>query len=671
MLLTIKRKLIILGALALAALITTSAVSILSSNRINVFNDMARVTQSNKVITTRMDMQRQLLLLHFQEAVMSRAAGAIPDGIVAAMKDHAERLHDLTERLVERRLSYLDRKTLEEALRISDEMATIALTDIARLIRERAGDTAFDALADRMRARAQALAELHEAIDEAVADDLSTISDRVKDETDATTRSVAIVFIFALVILSVAVTLITRGITRPINHLTTIMRALAARDLSVELPAVTRADEIGQMTEAVRVFKDNAIENTRLTEAKAREQAARDRRQAEIDQHTRDFGASISGVMNSLVRSAHDMRSAAMDMSDVGKQTIVTTGEAVAGARTSAQDLNTVAVAAEEMSTSINEISQQVAHVTTAVTLAVQQAAATDAKVTGMADAAERIGDVVRLITDIAGKTNLLALNATIEAARAGDAGKGFAVVAGEVKTLAAQTARATEQIGAQITAIREAVEQAVSSVHGVGQAIGEVEAVATAIASAVEQQAAATREISNSVQTVSLATTTSMDCMGRVRDNAERVGTVSDTVLMAAEAIGRTSDTLSTEVNEFLSAMTRGTHEERRAYERIPGHDLPATLSLDGQDPISGRIRDISLGGVAISCRDHALAPGTEAMVSLPGSARARGRVARTEPDCVAIAFRQDTATLGQVTRVLDLVARKGGAARNPAVAA
>jgi methyl-accepting chemotaxis protein len=350
--------------------------------------------------------------------------------------------------------------------------------------------------------------------------------------------------------------LIARSIARPLVAITRTMSGLAGGDTEVVIPAIGRRDEIGTMARAVEVFKQNAIENTRLVGAAAQGQAARNRRQSAMDRHTEEFGSSVSGVMATLIKSAVDMRVAASEMSDSAAQTRESTSGAVEGANASSRDLNAVAAAAEEMAASVSEISKQVSHVTLAVGKAVVRASETDVKVAGLTDAADRIVDVVRLITGIAGQTNLLALNATIEAARAGDAGKGFAVVAGEVKALAAQTARATEQIGAQIVAIRSATGEAAAAVREVGIAIGEVAAVATAIAAAVEQQAASTQEISGNVQNVTMATNVVTQVMARVLTIAEQTGHASRSVLSAADEVGHTADTLRIEVNGFLGAM-------------------------------------------------------------------------------------------------------------------
>jgi methyl-accepting chemotaxis protein len=358
--------------------------------------------------------------------------------------------------------------------------------------------------------------------------------------------------------------------------------------------------------------------------------------------------------MAGFTGAAAAMRHAASDVNEGARHTRASTSTTVEGAAATARDLNSVAAAAEEMAVSINEISKQVAHVTTSVQAAVDRASETDGKV--LSQAADRIGDVVSIITDIAGQTNLLALNATIEAARAGEAGKGFAVVAGEVKALAAQTARATEQISAQIVAIRNATGDAVNAVRDVGSAIGQVETVATAIAAAVEEQAAATREITNSVQMVTTATSTAADAMREVLAIAEATDASSDSALKAADEVGRTAETLRTEVTDFLAAMSQGDDDERRLYERIPGNFARATLRFAGKPEADAVISDISRGGMAVQ-HGGVYAVGTDLEIGLPGGAAVRARVVRSGDGSIGVAFRQDRESLLRIDRTLELV--------------
>jgi methyl-accepting chemotaxis protein len=450
--------------------------------------------------------------------------------------------------------------------------------------------------------------------------------------------------------------LIARSIIRPVSGMTSSMTKLAAGDTGSEVPARDNTDEIGEMARAVEVFRQQAIENVRLATERETDRAAKEQRQTAMDRHTQDFGKSVSGVMESFVSAAASMRQAASDVNDGARQTRSRTSSTVEDATSSARDLNSVAAAAEEMAVSINEISRQVAHVTTSVQSAVDRAAETDAKVAGLSAAADRIGDVLRIITDIAGQTNLLALNATIEAARAGEAGKGFAVVAGEVKALASQTARATEQIGAQIVAIRNATGEAAHAVREVGAAIGQVELVATAIAAAVGEQAAATREITNSVQLVTATTSNAAEAMRDVLLIAEKTDASSASALSASDEVGRTADTLRSEVTDFLNAVSQGDEAERRLYERVPAGNMRVTLHIDGQAAIEGAVEDISRGGMAVR-HDGQYPSGSDLMIDLPAGVSIRGRVVRCVGGAIALAFRQDGATLGRIDRMLELL--------------
>ncbi len=370
--------------------------------------------------------------------------------------------------------------------------------------------------------------------------------------------------IFALLAVAAALTiiigwLVKREICAPIKHLTQAMRQLANQDMSVELPAANRRDEVGEMGAAVRVFRDNMIQSARIEAEQEEARAARTRRQDNIERETELFGRSITTAMDKLTNSADDMRNAAGAMTTASSVVHAEATNTSSGAERSSRDLSSTASAVEELITSFSEIARQVASATQTSHEAVRRAEASQATIASLTEATGRIGEVVNLIDQIASQTNLLALNATIEAARAGDAGKGFAVVAGEVKALAAQTANATAEIGRQISTVKSATIATVTAVRDVCDMIGGMANVATAMAAATEQQSMTTREIANSVQTVSHATLQSAAAMVQVVELAGQAGAASEVVVVGAATIGQEAGVLRAEVGRFLQAVRAG----------------------------------------------------------------------------------------------------------------
>jgi methyl-accepting chemotaxis protein len=346
-----------------------------------------------------------------------------------------------------------------------------------------------------------------------------------------------------------------RLVSRPIRRMTSVMGLLAAGTLSAEVPDTGRRDEVGDMARAVEVFKQHAIEVERLA-AEQDAGAAAERRRAAMERHTHDFGTSVAGVMASLASSAAGMRRAAEAMAMAANAVHDQASGTAAGAAQSSQDLTSVAAAIEQLTSSAGEISRQVAAAADIARQAVHRAEASRGTMQGLTEATARIGDVVHLISNIAGQTNLLALNATIEAARAGEAGRGFAVVAGEVKLLASQTAKATAEIGSQIETVRAATGSAVTAMSEIGGIIGRMDEVSAAISAATEEQNATTREIASRLHSVSDATSQTAQAMTHAVEIAGNAGNASRDVLAGAAGIGSEAETLRAKVDQFLTAV-------------------------------------------------------------------------------------------------------------------
>jgi methyl-accepting chemotaxis protein len=387
--------------------------------------------------------------------------------------------------------------------------------------------------------------------------------DAAKEHTAAQHAAAQRSLVIQLALLGIAIALtfgammaVARRVIIPLHNMRDAMLKVAAGDLAVDTGYADRSDEIGALAGALETFKQQATDKLRIEAQERERNAGAATRQRAIEAYVGEFEGIVRQTLQQLGDASSQMRTTSSGLSTVSRQTNARVMVAEKASNEASMSVETVASASEELSASINDISQQAAHAAGIASRAVRQASETDGTVQGLAKSAGRIGEVVGLINTIAAQTNLLALNATIEAARAGEAGRGFAVVASEVKSLASQTAKATEEISEQIADIQKVAGDAIDAIKGIGSIIGEVNEVATAIAAAVQEQGAATQEITRSTQYAAQGTKNVSDNITGVKTDADAAAAAADNVKQASETLETQSQQLGTQVTEFLGKI-------------------------------------------------------------------------------------------------------------------
>jgi hypothetical protein len=511
----------------------------------------------------------------------------------------------------------------------------------------------LDTMQARVKADGKALADHVAAVD---AENDATIASALRLQMALSGVTVVVGLVMAV--------LIGRGIAGPLSGITATMRQVAGGDTKAAIPFRSKRDEIGDIARAVEVFR-LAMAGAQASAARqALEYARKSDRQEAMDKRTESFGTSVTEVMETLMMSASNMYVAAEEMTDSSAAIQEKSAATAQDAIQASQDLNAVADSVDALTAGFARTVQEVTQAAEVAREAVQRVEASQEAIRGLSDATALIGDVVKLISSIAGQTNLLALNATIEAARAGDAGKGFAVVANEVKALANQTGKATAQIAEQIDKVRTATEATIGAMAEIGGMIGRMDEVAGTIATAVGAQSETAQGVARSVKTVSQSTESAARDMSDLVTVADREAQASrDKLHFGVTDIGGEVENLRGVVDGFLAAV-RAEAADRRRHPRIDARDAEATLMIDGHAPIETTVRDMSLGGVAVRASVQ-VAAGDKVAVALPGPGGVvTGTAVRFAGDILSIRFDDDAETKKQVTRAFDALAGASEAA-------
>ncbi len=435
----------------------------------------------------------------------------------------------------------------------------------------RDGITAFEAHFNQIRASGESGEAVVERLDQLgsaatkMISDAAASADAKRDQigpvVDNTLKNAEVVSIWTTsigLLVSMALAFfLARSIVTPVTSITAAMKRVSDGDLATEIPARDRRDEIGAMAAALAVFRDALARNREMEQAaRMQEEEAQAEKRRTMEALANDFEAKVGTLVRQLSAAADEMETAARSMSSNAEQTNQQSGMVAAAAEETSANVQAVATATEELSVSASEIGGQVTQSSDIAARAVGDARRTNEKVQDLAQGAAKIGDVVKLISDIAEQTNLLALNATIEAARAGEAGRGFAVVASEVKELASQTSRATEDIAGQIAAIQNSTSDVVEAIQSIGTTIEDMHRIAASVAAAVEQQQAATSEIARNVNEAARGTQEVTENITQVREAATHTGAAAAQVLTAANGLAKNAGEMNRELGAFLNGI-------------------------------------------------------------------------------------------------------------------
>ncbi|MBI5163761.1 MAG: HAMP domain-containing protein [Magnetospirillum sp.] len=557
--LTIAVKLVLLGILSAVALTVQLALTMVNERRIEAGVAYVHERLEQQKVVDAMQLDALSLVLVAMDAIVDKDERKISDA--------RRREIDALDRRIKAGIPALkaavdtpeegakatfaaERLTAILALMNTEFVPAIAVGDEARI-------AAFD---DRIDAMGEEVQEALGVIKTSMAAEVTAaLAEESAAMSASGTLSIA-AFLITAAVLAALVLVLARSITNPLNAIARVVERLARGDTSVDVAGETRGDEVGTIARAVAVFKRNALDKQRMEAdvAQASERAETARRDG-LNQVAGAFETEVGQLVGQVTTAVGGMEGVAARMAEIASRVSGQAASVSEASQEASQSVSTVASATEELSSSFSEVASRVTETSHAARSAADEARATDATVSGLRDSVARIGEVVRIINDIASQTNLLALNATIEAARAGEAGKGFAVVANEVKNLANQTARATEEITAQIETVQTETGRVVKAIQDIGGTIDRLDGIAAGIAGAVEEQVATVREIARSVEHAAQGTERVSDTIAAVREAAEEAYIVSSDVVTAAKGLSADAAGMRHAVDGFVARVRRG----------------------------------------------------------------------------------------------------------------
>jgi len=523
-------------------------------------NAAERIAVSGDLIKTGARMNQNMIAMNRAEYRMGMDPSETGEA-TKVLKDNAKQFEERAS-LIEKDLPPERKEALAQIRKAYDDYLAGALVTIERAEKHKnmTAEGGRAEIEDQVHQSRKLVNAMNEKI-KLLVDGLDEDSKRINADAE-TERGYLAALVIGLAVGGIAIGIaiglfISRiGLTKPIGAIVANLSALANSRLDIEIFGTQRKDEVGDIAKAALIFKENALAARQAAAEQDRERAAREVRAKNIEELTGSFDRSVSGLLEIVAAAAAELEVTAQNMSATAEQTKRQATTVAAATEEASASVQNVASAAEELSASIAEIGRQVTQSSNVSRAASEEASQTNTTVRGLAESSARIGEVVKLIHDIASQTNLLALNATIEAARAGDAGKGFAVVASEVKNLAGQTAKATEEISTQVGAVQTATEEAVRAIAGIVARIEEINHIAGSIASAVEEQSSATAEIARSVQEAASGTRHVSANIEGVTEAAAGTGAAAGQVLSSARSLSHESTTLEGLVEKFLHGV-------------------------------------------------------------------------------------------------------------------